>query len=252
MTVSAVIISHEQARELERCVSVLAEETDELVVVANTPTSAAALPPGAILLANRRPAGYAANANAALRLTTGEFVVVANADVVPYRGAVSALVSFMAEREACGVAGPQLFYPDGRWQPSRRAFPTISGTFVRRTPLRLVRPPLRYQRRHYGLDAQPTQAIEADWMLGAFLLLRRRMLAAIGEFDPRYRLYCEDIDLCYRAAKAGWERWYVPSAVVEHAYPAVTDASFALRRTLWHWAGMAHFARKHPERLRAL
>jgi GT2 family glycosyltransferase len=252
VTVSAVVISHEQAGDLERCVAVLAEEADELVVVANTPTSAAGLPPGARLLANRRPAGYAANVNSALRVTTGEFVVVANADAVPCRGAVRALVSFMAGREACGVAGPQLVYPDGRWQPSRRAFPTVSGTLMRRTPLRLLRPPLQYQRCHYGLDAQPTQAIEADWMLGAFLLLRRRMLAAIGDFDPSYRLYCEDIDLCYRAAKAGWERWYVPSAVVEHACPAVTDVSFATRRTLWHWAGMAHFVFKHPERLRAL
>ena len=47
-------------------------------------------------------------------------------------------------------------------------------------------------------------------MLAAFLLLRRDMLDELGGFDPGFRLYGEDIDLCYRAAKAGWERWYVP------------------------------------------
>jgi GT2 family glycosyltransferase len=78
------------------------------------------------------------------------------------------------------------------------------------------------------------------------------MLDAIGGFDERFRLYCEDIDLCYRAARAGWERWYVPEAVVEHAYPAATDAEFLTRRTVWHWRGIARFVRKHPERLRAL
>ena len=51
-------------------------------------------------------------------------------------------------------------------------------------------------------------------MLGGFLLLRRAMLDELGGFDPGFRLYGEDIDLCYRAAQAGWERWYVPAAVV--------------------------------------
>ena len=44
------------------------------------------------------------------------------------------------------------------------------------------------------------------------------MLDELGGFDAGYRLYGEDIDLCYRAAKAGWERWYVPQAVVVHAH----------------------------------
>ena len=90
---------------------------------------------------------------------------------------------------------------------------------------------------HYDLDARPTEPVQADWMLGAFLLLRRSMLDAIDGFDDRFRLYCEDIDLCYRAAKAGWERWYVPAAVVEHAYPAMTDSKFLTRRTRLALAG---------------
>ena len=89
-------------------------------------------------------------------------------------------------------------------------------------------------------------------MLGAFLLLRRAMLDELGGFDAGFRLYGEDIDLCYRAAKAGWERWYVPAAVVRHEYarrdrPALPDAP-----ELWHCAAMLRFVRKHPERLRAL
>ena len=89
-------------------------------------------------------------------------------------------------------------------------------------------------------------------MLGAFLVLRRSMLDELSGFDEGFRLYGEDIDLCYRAGKAGWERWYVPAAIVEHAYAAVTDRRFFTRRTLWHWRGILRFVRKHPERLRAL
>jgi GT2 family glycosyltransferase len=140
-------------------------------------------------------------------------------------------------------------FPDGRWQPSRRRFPTVTGTIVRRTPLRLVVP----QRRHFHLDEEPPRGpVQADWMLGGFLMLRRGMLEELGGFDEKFRLYGEDIDLQYRAMLAGWERWYVPQAVVRHEHKAETDKRWLTRRTLWHWAGVARFVRKHPERLRAL
>ena len=42
--------------------------------------------------------------------------------------------------------------PDGSIQASRRRFPTIANTLVRRTPLRRLFPPLEWQRRHYMLD----------------------------------------------------------------------------------------------------
>jgi hypothetical protein len=141
-------------------------------------------------------------------------------------------------------------WPDGSWQPSRRRFPTIGGTLVRRTPLRRLRGPYA-QREHYGLDERPTEPVQADWMLGAFLLMRRTMLEEIGGWDAGFRHYIEDIDFCYRAMRAGWERWYVPAAVVTHDYAAVIDKRFLSRHTLWHARGMARFVRKHPERLLA-
>ena len=88
-------------------------------------------------------------------------------------------------------------------------------------------------------------------MLGGFMVMRRTMLEELGGLDERFRLYGEDIDLCYRAMRAGWERWYVPAAVVRHEHQAETDKRIFTRRTLWHWAGIARFVRKHPERLRA-
>ena len=88
-------------------------------------------------------------------------------------------------------------------------------------------------------------------MLGGFLLLRRAMLEELGGFDAGFRLYGEDIDLQYRAMLAGWERWYVPAAVVRHEHKAETDRRWLTRRTLWHWRGILRFVRKHPERLRS-
>ena len=234
MSVAAVVIVHEEGPELARCVASLERQVDELVVIRN-------------LVDNARPLGFAGNANQGIARTNTPFVVVANPDTEAAPDAVGILRDFAESRPRAGIVGPQLLYPDGTYQPSRRHFPTVGGTLVRRTPLRkLLNPDY-----HYYVD-RPEEPAQAEWMLGAFLLLRRELLHELGGFDEGYRLYGEDIDLAYRADRAGWERWYVPAARVTHVHARVSDRRFLTRHTLWHWRGIARFVRKHPERLRAL
>ena len=251
MRVSAVVVSHGHATELEDCLPALAGQVDETLVVANVPHSIDEVPPGVRVLENPRPLTLSANVNLGIAATSGEYVLVSNPDAVARDGAVAALVEHADAHTRCGIAGPQVLWPDGSWQPTRRRFPTVRGTIVRRTPLRRLHGAYA-QRDHYLLDERPTEPVEADWLLGAFLLMRRTMLEEIGGWDAGFRHYCEDIDLCYRAMEAGWERWYVPAAVVVHDYAAVIDRSFFSRHTLWHMRGMARFIRKHPERLLSL
>jgi N-acetylglucosaminyl-diphospho-decaprenol L-rhamnosyltransferase len=253
MKVSAVVISHGHAGDLERSLPALAPQVDELLVIANIPGSIPAqLPERTRAIANNAPLSFAANANLGAANTEHELVLIANPDAVPAPDAVAILRDFIAAHPRAGVAGPRMLYSDGSWQASRRSFPTVGATLVRRTPLRLFLSPLRWQRRHYLLDERPTEPVPADTMLGAFILLRRAMLDEIGGWDAGFRMYCEDIDLNYRAAKAGWERWYVPAAVVHHEYAAVIDKKFLTRHTIWHARAMLRFLRKHPERLLAL
>jgi N-acetylglucosaminyl-diphospho-decaprenol L-rhamnosyltransferase len=249
MTISAVIVSHGHAAELEVSLAALAPQVNEIVVVANIPGSVEAVPADVRVIENAQPRCLAANVNAGIAATVGEYVLFANPDAVPADDAVAHLATFMSSRPRCGIAGPEMLWPDGSWQPSRRRFPTVPGTIVRRTPLRRLYPPYEHQTGHYLLDERPTEPVEADWMLGAFLLQRRTMLEELGGWDPGYRHYVEDIDLCYRAMRAGWERWFVPAARVTHAYAAVIDREFLSRHTLWHLRGMARYVRKHPETL---
>jgi N-acetylglucosaminyl-diphospho-decaprenol L-rhamnosyltransferase len=253
MKVSCVVISHGHAAELEESLPALAPQVDELVVIANVAGSIPGiLPDGARVVTNATPLSFAANANRGAAETHGQLVLIANPDAVPELGAVAILRDFMAAHPRAGAAGPQMLYSDGTWQASRRRFPTVGGTLVRRTPLRLLFPPLRWQRGHYLLDERPAEPVETDTMLGAFIMLRRAMLDEIGGWDAGFRMYGEDIDLNYRAAKAGWERWYVPAAVVRHEYAAVIDKKFLTRHTVWHARAMLRFLRKHPERLLAI
>jgi N-acetylglucosaminyl-diphospho-decaprenol L-rhamnosyltransferase len=248
VTVAAVVVSDGPDPDLPRCLAALGPQVDELVVVVNPPAPEV----DARVIVNERQLGFSANANRGIAATRAPFVVVANPDTEPEPGAVAVLRDFAAAHPRSGVVGPRLLNADGSWQASRRRFPTVSGTLVRRTPLRLVVRPRERLRSHYMLDEQPTEPVESDWMLGAFLLLRRGMLDELGGWDEGYKLYGEEIDLCYRAACAGWERWFVPQALVRHTHAAVTDRRFLTRRTLWHWRSILRFVRKHPERLRAL
>jgi N-acetylglucosaminyl-diphospho-decaprenol L-rhamnosyltransferase len=245
VTVAGVVVVHEPVPELARSLEALIPQVQELVVVDNL---GGAVVQGVPVIANEQPAGFAANANRGIAETTAPFVVVANPDTVAAPDTVAVLRDFAEAHPRAGIVGPELRHPDGTLNSSRRRFPTVGGTIVRRTPLRRVLGGT--QRAHYGLEDQPSEPVQADWLLGAFLLLRREMLDELGGFDEGFRLYGEDIDLAYRAAKAGWERWYVPEAKVVHAHQAVTDRKLLTRATWWHWRGIARFVRKHPERLK--
>ena len=132
--VSAVVISHGHAEELETLLPILAPQVDELVVVANRPGSLpGAVPAPARVVENVVPRRLAENVNLGIAARAGAWVLFANPDVVPDPDAVRALHAFAETRERCGIAGPRTVWPDGSWQPTRRSFPTVRGTLVRRT-----------------------------------------------------------------------------------------------------------------------
>src|SRR5262249_26531520 len=147
----AVVISHGHAEELERSLPALAPQVDELLLIVNpVPNSVPAqLPQGMRVVRNEHVLSFAANANIGTARTAHELVLIANPDAVPEPDAVQILREFMASHPHCGVAGPRMLYSDGTWQASRRSFPTVGATLVRRTPLRYLFPPLEYQRKHY-------------------------------------------------------------------------------------------------------
>src|SRR5438876_5307733 len=132
---------------MRRNVPALLAQVDELVVVANGSGTAADgdIPPGARVIHQARMLGFSTNINSGTRATSGDYVIVSNPDVVPEPNAVAELVRFADEHPRCGVAGPKMINPDGTMQASRRSFPTIAGTIARRTPIRLLFPPLEWQ-----------------------------------------------------------------------------------------------------------
>jgi N-acetylglucosaminyl-diphospho-decaprenol L-rhamnosyltransferase len=247
--VVACIVSHGQRHLLGACLEALRADDVPAIVLENIPDGSAALAAslGARASASLDPASFARNQNALIAATSSRYVLVLNPDCIVRPGTVPRLVAFADERPRAGVVGPRLLDPDGTLQRSRRRFPTVAGTLVRRTPLRLLRHDLEASQPGHYLSDLPTEPVECDWMLGACLLLRRAMLDELGGFDEGFPMYGEDIELQYRALRAGWQRWYVPDAIAVHEYQREIDRALWSRRSLWHLQGMARFVRLHPE-----
>jgi hypothetical protein len=77
-----------------------------------------------------------------------------------------------------------------------------------------------------------------DWVCGASMMIRPAVLAAVGGFDENYFLYFEETDLCRRAARAGFQTWYVPDSRVMHIRgqsTGVTDMTLGPRRLPAYW-----------------
>ena len=249
--VVACIVSHGQRDLLGPCLEALRVDDVPAIVLENIPDGSAALASslGARASTAGTPASFARNQNALFAATSARYVLVLNPDCLVRPGAVPRLVSFADAHPRAGIVGPRLLEADGSLQRSRRRFPTVAGTLVRRTPLRLLTRDLEAAQPAHYLSDLPDEPVECDWMLGACLLIRREMLDEIGGFDEGFPMYGEDIELQYRAMRAGWQRWYVPDAIAVHEYQRVIDRKLLSRRSLWHLQGMARFVRLHPEAL---
>ncbi len=130
------------------------------------------------------------------------------------------LFSALRDEETLAVAGPQLRYGNGLFQPSARRFPTPLTGFFESTWLGRAWPANPWARRMHMADWSGTFRHDVDWLVGAALLCRRSALEAVrtskGPFDERFFMYSEELDLCLRLRRAGWRITYVPEAVVVH------------------------------------
>jgi len=200
--------------------------------------------PGLTLIENSVNLGYARAVNLGLAAATGDYVLVLNPDVTVQPGSVDALVDFMAAHPRAGIAGARLVNPDGSLQHSCRSFYTVWTVLLRRTPLGKLFPKSRALRHHLMLDFDHAEDRRVDWVLGACMLVRPKALAEVGPMDPRFFLYFEDVDWCYRMQTRGWEVWYVAGAQMTHAHKRASAKSPFSRSLLAHIMSFVHYTEK--------
>ncbi len=197
------------------------------------------------ILENGANLGFSRANNLALAETTGEFLLFLNPDCVIGPDTLERMLAVMADRPRVGMAGCLIRNPDGTEQAGcRRSLPTPGRALVRVLHLdRLLGP--RVPLRSFVLAGGPLPAepVEVEAISGAFMLVRREALEAVGPLDEGYFLHCEDLDWCARFRDAGWGVLFVPEVEVVH-YKGGCSRDRPVR-VLWHMhRGMVRFYRK--------
>jgi GT2 family glycosyltransferase len=160
--------------------------------------------------------GFAAACNRAFAVTGSRYIYLLNPDAALHDGALAGIVAFLDAHPRCGIAGSRIYNLDGSPQESCGEFDTWAGAFLRSSAwgewpfLRRFANGARLRGWNYESERR------VDLVIGAALAIRRRMLDEIGPFDERFFLYHEEVDFAKRAARAGWETWYVPSSAAVH------------------------------------
>jgi N-acetylglucosaminyl-diphospho-decaprenol L-rhamnosyltransferase len=164
--------------------------------------------PETLVVPNARRLGYAENLNRIVEASTAKYVLLLNTDMYfdPREQCLARMTAFMESHPRCGVAGCRLFHADGSDALAARRFQTLPLILARRCGLgRLLR---RSVERHFYAEHAPDETWQCDWLSGCFLMVRREAIEQVGQFDEGYGKYFEDVDICLRMARAGWQVMY--------------------------------------------
>lgn len=187
--------------------------------------------------------GYAGGNNVGMEIALKEgfgFLFVLNNDTVVDPGIVEAFLQRFSKGKE-GILGAKIYRMDapehldhlgGKWNPKKMDFDYVG---------------------YRALDHPKWNAPQKlDYVCGAALMIRREVLEAIGLFDPRFFLFWEEADLCFRAKRAGFEIQHCPEAKVWHRVSASftggkPHAAYFLwrNRLLWIERNISGFQRLH-------
>ncbi len=141
-----------------------------------------------------------------------------------------AICDAMGEYADTGIAGIRVSNPDGTLQMSCRSFPIYEAGLFRNTVLGRLFPRNRYLKAYLMLDFRHDSIQDVDWVSGCAMVVRRECWDKLQGFDERFFMYCEDVDICWRAHQAGWHVRYMPMTSVQHHIGKSTD--FAVNKMI--------------------
>jgi GT2 family glycosyltransferase len=223
-SVSILIATHADAHLLRKSLPVFlanAPRAVEVLILNNDPPQdvrAAIGEPGADprvrILEMGYEAGFSRAINRGIRESSGELVMFCDADVFPSAGYLSGLLSLFERCPLAGAAAGKIL----RYElDTDRATDVIDTAGLELNRQRRLTPRGEGERDRGELDEE----IEVFGLDGAAMIVRRAALESIrfrDEYlDENFVTHKEDHDVSWRLRLAGWQCWYVPSALAHHA-----------------------------------
>jgi N-acetylglucosaminyl-diphospho-decaprenol L-rhamnosyltransferase len=222
--VSVVIVTYNALPWVERCLeSVRGLET---IVVDHGSTDGTVelvrqrFPHARLIQQENR--GLGGGSNAGMRVASGDYFLLLNSDAWAVGDAVERLAAFADSHPEGAVIGPKLLNPDCSLQRSVRGFPTLWRLATEYFFLRKLAPDSRALNAFYAGGFAHDQVREAEFLMGACLLVRRQAADTVGLFDEDFFMFSEETDWCYRFRQAGWKVLFFPGAEFVHVGGATT------------------------------
>lgn len=167
------------------------------------------------VIANRENKGFGKAHNQIMNLLDSEYHFIINPDIIVKDDVIGKLCAFMQSKPACGMASPDIRFPDGRVQVLAKRTPKIRYLVASR--LASDREHNKNLREYAMLDADLSKPLQIENCSGCFFCIRTRLFQKVGGFDDRYFMYFEDFDLARTVGKQA-EIWYCPDACVYHEW----------------------------------
>jgi N-acetylglucosaminyl-diphospho-decaprenol L-rhamnosyltransferase len=221
---AVVVVNHNAGPFLRRCMESLhasaGDARVEVVVVDNasrdgSPEAALDERPDVNVILNPTNRGFAAAANQGIAASSAPFLLLLNPDAEIVGGTLAALVKVARERPRAGAVGALVRNPDGSIQPSARRVPRL-GEALGHAFLGPLLPSNPFTRSYTMAGWDRSSEREVEWVSGSAMLLRREALEQVGAFDEGYFMYVEDVDLCTRLRRDGWQVLFSPELQVVH------------------------------------
>lgn len=180
------------------------------------------------VIISKKNRGYAYGNNLGIRYSKGEYIAIINPDVAVQEGIFEKMIRFLEDHPRAGMVGPKLIYPDKTVQASCRRFPKPLTSIYRRTILSHLPTAKKMLQKYLMEDWDHASQRSVDWLFGACLMIRKKVLDEIGLFDERFFLYFEDCDLCRRFWEKGYEVWYLADVIVVHYHKRLSAKTFGI------------------------
>ncbi len=153
-----------------------------------------------------------------------DYIFLLNNDTIADKETIRILLKTARKYKKVGIIGPKIYFAPG-FEYHREAYnKNENGKVIWYSGGEIDWNNLIFS--HLGVDnvdkGQFDKTIETDFISGCAMFIKKDVFNSIGFFDKRYFLYLEDVDLCERARRAGFELFYEPKALVWHKNASAT------------------------------
>jgi hypothetical protein len=255
---SVVVVTWNTAQTTVACVeSVLANDPDrqlEVLVVDNASEDGTVdqlnrIDPRVTVIRNSMNEGFARACNQGMAAARAPFLVLLNSDTIIEDGVIIRSAQWLADHPGVGMVGCEIRDERGRRiYTANRRLSVRQSLFENLWLYRLMPAKNRAQSLLGGY--WDGGQVDADWLVGAYLCLRREVFEQSDGFNPRFFMYGEDCEWGMRLKRSGVRIVFAPQiGTIVHRGAASSKEVWSTRERLrrGHEGGLRAYAMVHGD-----